>query len=59
VAYTVSHLEPGLAKRVTVGCYGAGHDFYSDKQVRVEVKRDMMAFIHRSLAAATSGKPGG
>ncbi len=53
VAYTVSHLEPNLARRVTVGCYGAGHDMYSDKEVRVQIKRDMMAFIQRSLASAT------
>jgi carboxypeptidase C (cathepsin A) len=56
VAYTVSHLEPDLARRVTVGCYGAGHDMYSDKEVRIQIKRDMMAFIHRSLADATAGK---
>lgn len=53
-AYTVSHLEPSIASRVSVGCYGAGHDFYTDKQVRVEIKRDMMAFIRRSLAGAAA-----
>jgi hypothetical protein len=52
VAYTVSHLEPALARRVTVACYGAGHDMYSDKDVRVKIKRDMTAFIQRSLTSA-------
>ena len=55
VAYTVSHLEPDLGRRVTVRCYGAGHDMYSDKEVRVQIKRDMMAFIQRSLNSATGG----
>jgi carboxypeptidase C (cathepsin A) len=51
VAYTIDHLEPALARRVTMGCYGAGHDMYSDKDVRVRMKRDFGAFIARSLKA--------
>jgi hypothetical protein len=53
VAYTISHLEPDLARRVSMGCYGAGHDMYSDKDVRVQIKRDMLAFIQRSLTSLT------
>ncbi len=48
--YIVNHLSPDLRRRVTIGCYGAGHDFYTDKLVRQEVKRDMMAFVRRTLA---------
>jgi len=51
VAYTVSHLPPALGRRVTMGCYGAGHDMYSDKLVRVQMKRDITAFIQRTLTA--------
>lgn len=54
-AYTVGHLEADLARRVSVGCYGAGHDFYSDKEVRVQIKRDFTAFIGRALAAGAGG----
>jgi carboxypeptidase C (cathepsin A) len=53
-AYHVSHLEPGLARRVTMACYGAGHDFYSDKAVRQQIKRDMASFVQRTL----TDKPG-
>jgi carboxypeptidase C (cathepsin A) len=52
VAYTISHLQPALARRVTMGCYGAGHDMYSDKEVRVRMKRDITAFIQRTLTGA-------
>jgi hypothetical protein len=48
-AYHVNHLEPGLARRVTMACYGAGHDFYSDKTVRQQIKRDMASFVRRTL----------
>ena len=51
-AYHVNHLDPGLARRVTMACYGAGHDFYSDKAVRQQIKRDMMSFVQRTLASA-------
>ena len=54
VAYTVSHLEPALAHRVSVGCYAAGHDMYTDKEVRVQMKRDILAFMSRSLMASAS-----
>ena len=47
--YTVNHLEPDLARRVSAGCYGAGHDMYSDKEVRVQLKRDIAAFIQKAL----------
>jgi hypothetical protein len=30
---------------------------YTDKQVRVEIKRDMLAFMQRSLAAANAATP--
>ena len=49
-AYHVKHLEPGVARRVTMACYGAGHDFYSDKSVRQQIKRDMASFVRRTLA---------
>jgi carboxypeptidase C (cathepsin A) len=53
--YNVSRLEPSLARRVSMACYGAGHDFYSDKTVRQEIKRDMTAFVQRTLAGAAAG----
>lgn len=57
--YDVRHLEPGLASRVAVGCYGAGHDMYTDKEVRIQLKRDIASFIRQTLAgvaAATSSE---
>lgn len=47
--YTVRHLEGAIRRRVTVGCYGAGHDFYTDKVVRQQIKRDMMTFVRATL----------
>jgi len=52
VTYQVEHFDPELKRRITIGCYGAGHDFYSDKEVRVQIKRDMMAFERKAIAAA-------
>jgi carboxypeptidase C (cathepsin A) len=52
VAYTISHLQPPLARRVTIACYGAGHDMYSDKEVRVQMKRDITAFIQKTLTGS-------
>ena len=48
--YIVNHLEPAMRRRVTVGCYAAGHDFYTDKLARQEIKRDMTSFVRRTLA---------
>lgn len=48
--HTVEHLEGDLGRRVSVACYGAGHDMYTDKEVRQEIKRDMTTFIRRTLA---------
>jgi carboxypeptidase C (cathepsin A) len=53
-AYTVKHLEPDMASRVSMACYGAGHDMYTDKNVRQQIKRDMTAFIERAVTAATA-----
>jgi hypothetical protein len=51
-AYNVKRLPANLADRVSMACYGAGHDFYSDKAVRQQIKRDMMAFVQRTLGGA-------
>ena len=51
-ACTVKHLEADLASRVSMGCYGAGHDMYTDKAVRQQIKRDMTGFIERAVTAA-------
>jgi hypothetical protein len=56
--YIVNHLDPDIRRRVTVGCYDAGHDFYTDKPVRQKVKRDMMTFVRRTLAGeSVDGSP--
>jgi carboxypeptidase C (cathepsin A) len=52
-AYNVGRLPANLAGRVSIACYGAGHDFYSDKEVRQQIKRDMMTFVQR-----TAGRSG-
>ncbi len=53
-AYAVKHLHPSLARRVSMACYGAGHDFYSDKAVRQQIKGDMKKFVQQTLAGASS-----
>jgi hypothetical protein len=56
--YIVNHLDQAIRRSVTIGCYGAGHDFYTDKLVRQQVKRDMMAFVRRTLAGeSVDGSP--
>ena len=52
--YNIKHLEPSLARRVSMACYGAGHDFYSDKAVRQQIKVDMKKFVQQTLEGATS-----
>jgi carboxypeptidase C (cathepsin A) len=51
-AYTVKHLDADLARRVSMACYGAGHDMYTDKAVRQQIQRDMTAFFERTRTAA-------
>jgi carboxypeptidase C (cathepsin A) len=55
--YTARQLDQAIRSRVMVGCYRAGHDFYTDKPVRQQVKRDMMAFVQRTLAGEYVDRP--
>lgn len=55
--HDVERLEPDLASRVSVGCYGAGHDFYTDRSVRQEIERDMRAFVQRTLGTSAARGP--
>lgn len=48
--HTVEALEPDLRRRVSVACYGAGHDMYTDRAVRRAIKRDITEFLQRTLA---------
>ena len=45
-------LEPGIKARVTVRGYGAGHATYTDDPIRLEIKRDVAAFVQRAVGAA-------
>jgi carboxypeptidase C (cathepsin A) len=56
-AHNVKRLPANLAGRVSMACYGAGHDFYSDKAVRQQIKRDMIAFVQRTAGATGPTSP--
>jgi pimeloyl-ACP methyl ester carboxylesterase len=55
--YTVRQLDPELAPRVSAACYGAGHDMYTDKLVRQQIKRDMIGFIQSGSSGRTDRVP--
>ena len=42
-------LEAGVKARVSVKGYGAGHATYTDDAVRLEIKRDVAAFVQRAI----------
>ncbi len=45
-------LEAGVKARVIVRAYGAGHATYTDDPVRLEIKRDVAAFVKRAIGPA-------
>ena len=47
----VASLEPRFRERIRNSCYTGGHMFYSDRQARVEMKRDFATFVRDALAA--------
>jgi carboxypeptidase C (cathepsin A) len=51
--YTLDHLELGetLRRNVTHARYGAGHMLYTDARSRIELKRDVAAFIRNALSS--------
>jgi carboxypeptidase C (cathepsin A) len=51
-----SGLDPALKSRVTVRAYGGGHAVYADDPVRIEIKRDIGAFVQRAVADAPAGR---
>jgi hypothetical protein len=53
-SFDIEHLDASLASRVSFACYGAGHDFYSDRSVREQIKSDMTAFVQRTLMATVA-----
>jgi hypothetical protein len=55
--FTVSQVDTSLRGRVEARCYPGGHMMYTDKQARVEMKRDVAALVRGGsahVAARTS-----
>jgi carboxypeptidase C (cathepsin A) len=44
-------LEPELRGRVTVRSYLGGHAIYTDRQARLDIRRDVAAFMREAVAA--------
>lgn len=55
MARTVRTLPAALAGRVRMGCYLGGHSFYTDKEPRLRLRRDMEQFIHDAVARSSGG----
>jgi carboxypeptidase C (cathepsin A) len=43
--WSVSHLDPALAKHISLGCYAGGHMMYDTKAARVALRDDIAAFV--------------
>ena len=50
-AHLVSALEADLRSNVTAKCYDGGHMMYDEPTVRIQVTRDVAAFVHSALSA--------
>ena len=44
-SWTVSHLNPAVARNITLGCYAGGHMMYDTKAARVKLKEDIASFV--------------
>lgn len=49
-AYLLSKLEQPLAANITAMCYDGGHMMYDEPAIRLQVTRDVAAFIQSTLA---------
>ncbi|MGH7472165.1 MAG: hypothetical protein ACRENP_29800 [Longimicrobiales bacterium] len=49
--HVAAHLPADLAGRVMAKSYGGGHAIYTDDAARLQLKRDVMAFITDRVAA--------
>jgi carboxypeptidase C (cathepsin A) len=48
--YVAAHLDPRLARNITTGRYWGGHMMYTDRAVRLAVRRDITQFFQSALA---------
>lgn len=44
-AWSVAHLEPRVARNVSLGCYGAGHMMYDTRGPRLRLRDDIARFV--------------
>jgi hypothetical protein len=44
-SWTVSRLDPAVAKHISLGCYAGGHMMYDTKAARVNLRDDIAAFV--------------
>jgi hypothetical protein len=44
-SWTVSRLDPAVAKNISLGCYAGGHMMYDTKAARVSLRDDIAAFV--------------
>jgi carboxypeptidase C (cathepsin A) len=47
--YLVAHIEPQFGRNITSGCYGGGHMMYDTKTARLQLKREIAAFVKSAV----------
>jgi carboxypeptidase C (cathepsin A) len=53
-AWTVGHLDPVLAKNISLGCYPGGHMMYDTRAARLRLRDDAAAFVTNTVRAAAA-----
>ena len=49
-AFLVSNLEPALQRNMTAACYEGGHMMYDEPAIRIQMTKDVTAFIKAATA---------
>jgi hypothetical protein len=47
--WSVSHLDPRVAKNVSLGCSPAGHMMYDTRAARLSLREDVAAFVKSAI----------
>jgi carboxypeptidase C (cathepsin A) len=50
-AFIITHIEPQFGRNINSGCYAGGHMIYADHEARLQLKRDVAAFIQEQERA--------
>ena len=55
--YLLGSIEPQFGHNMKAGCYGGGHMMYTVKEARLQLKRDITAFIGDAASGVASTAP--